>query len=99
MKRAEYNEYLYIRSSIRQYRKEGRKPIMWHIRIDYSAELKQKIDSLLREFGFYPCSLQTPSFLRGDGDFIIYIPYKDEADWLTLTTDSERAAVEAAIRQ
>ena len=29
MKRAEYNEYLYIRSSIRKYRKEGTRPIMW----------------------------------------------------------------------
>ena len=39
MKRAEYNEYLYIRSSIRKYRKEGTRPIMWHIRPDYSPAL------------------------------------------------------------
>ena len=46
MKRADYNEFLYIRSAARRYRKEGRKPIMWHIRVSYSAELKQKINDL-----------------------------------------------------
>ena len=41
MKRADYNEFLYIRSTIRKDQKNGTRPIMWHIRTDYSAELKQ----------------------------------------------------------
>ena len=98
MKRAEYNEYLYIRSSIRKYRKEGTRHIMWHIRPDYSPALKQKIDGLLREFRFYPTSVREPEFWRGDGDFIIYSPYENEAEWLSMTTASGRARVEAAIR-
>ena len=98
MKRAEYNEYLYIRSTIRKYRKEGVRPIMWHIRPDYSPALKQKIDGLLREFRFYPTSVRKPEFWRGDGDFIIYSPYESEEEWLSMTTASGRARVEAAIR-
>ena len=37
MKRADYNEFLYIRSTIRKDQKNGTRPIMWHIRTDYSA--------------------------------------------------------------
>ena len=94
MKRAEYSEYL----CIRKYRKEDTRPIMWHIRPDYSPALKQKIDGLLREFRFYPTSVREPEFWRGDGDFIIYSPYENEAEWLSMTTASGRARGEAAIR-
>ena len=43
MKRSDYNEFLYIRSTIRKNEKAGTRPIMWHINVEYSAELKQKI--------------------------------------------------------
>lgn len=98
MKRADYNEYLYIRSAARRYRREGRKPIMWHIRVTYSAELKQKIDELLRGEGFFPCSVGEPSTWRGQGEHIIYLAYESEASWLELTTPTEREHIAAALR-
>ena len=98
MKRADYNEFLYIRSAIRKDEKKGTRPMMWHIRTDYSAELKQRIDELIRSTGFYPCRVGECSLFRDGNDYIIYIPYRDEAQWLELTTPEERADVAAALR-
>ena len=98
MKRADYNEFLYIRSAIRKDEKNGTRPIMWHIRTDYSAELKQRIDELIRSTGFYPCRVGECSLFRDGNEYIIYISYRIEQEWLELTTKEERAAVAAALR-
>ena len=98
MKRADYNEFLYIRSAIRKDEKNGTRPIMWHIRTDYSAELKQRIDELIRSTGFYPCRVGECSLFRDGNEYIIYISYRSEHEWLELTTKEERAAVAAALR-
>lgn len=97
MKRSDYNEFLYIRSSIRKNEKAGTRPIMWHINVEYSAELKQKIDELIRTTGFYPCRVGDCEFFRDGHDYIIYIHYESEKQWLELTTREERKSVENAL--
>ena len=99
MKRADYNEFLYIWSTIRKDQKNGTCPIMWHIRTDYSAELKQRIDELIRSTGFYPCRVGECSMWRDGNEYIIYIPYSSEQKWLELTTRKERADIEAALHR
>lgn len=98
MKRADYNEYLFFRSSIRKCQKEGTQPIMYHIRTDYSAELKQRIDELIRPTGFYPRRVGECSLIRDGNEYIIYVPFRSEQEWLELTTPEERADVAAALQ-
>ena len=67
MKRAEYNEFLYIRSNLKKY-KPGYGAILT-IRTDASPEYKHKLDALYTSVGFHPASVRVE---------IEYLPEDDE---------------------
>ena len=48
---------------------------------------------------FDPCRVGECSMWRDGNEYIIYIPYSSEQEWLELTAREERADIEAALHR
>lgn len=92
MTRAQYNDYLYLKSSIRKYKPS--RYAEFYINTEYSAEYKQKATDLLTAIGFYPCRIGYPFWdrAREEGRKIIFIYYGSDEEWQYATFQEEREA-------
>ena len=102
MKREEYNEFLYIRSSLRKFTLGHGTTVT--IRTDASPEYKHRLDTLYTGLNFHPASIRVDSRMYDDKERIIYIfgrTWEDndgkEHPWTELYTPEERARFMAAL--
>jgi len=101
MKRAEYNEFRYIRSYERKF--ELGYGTTLTIRTNGSAEYKKALHDLYTLWGFHPASVRVDSRMYDDLERIIYIYGRtfdlngEEHPWTELYTDEEKARFEAAL--
>lgn len=101
MKRAEYNEYRYIRSYERKF--ELGYGMTLTIRTNGSPEYKKALHELYMGWGFHPASVRVDSRMYDDLERIIYIyglTYDlrgEERPWTDLYTTEEKARFEAAL--
>jgi len=102
MKRAEYNEFLSIRSNLRKFQ-NGYGTILT-IRTDASAELKHKLDALYTSLGFHPASVRVDKHFFDERERVHYIYGREWEDsnghkhpWTELFTSEERARFAAAL--
>ena len=101
MNRNEYNTYRSIKSDIHkwfdkwEWSKNGTR-----LTIDtesYSPELRQALDKLYRDYGFYPYSICRSYEFTDMNARIIYIPFENENEWKKLSTVTERMIWENAL--
>ena len=71
MKRAEYNEFLYIRSNLKKY-KPGYGAILT-IRTDASPEYKHKLDAFYTSLGFHPASVRVDKHFFDEKERVHYM--------------------------
>ena len=102
MKRAEYNEFLYIRSNLKKY-KPGYGAIVT-IRTDASPEYKHKLDAFYTSLGFHPASVRVDKHFFDEKERVHYIFGQEWEDndgnkhpWTELFTSEERARFAAAL--
>ena len=102
MKRAERNEYNYIRCYEKQFDLSYGTTLT--IRTDASAEYKRTLHELYTGWGFHPASVRVDSHMYDDRERIIYIYGMtfdlngEEHPWTELYTNEERSRFEAALR-
>lgn len=100
MKRSEYNLFRSIRSNMRKWYEKNdmsKYGSLHTIDVTYSTELKLKLDTLYREFGFYPCTVEVSDRYLTDTPKIVYIHYESVQEWEKLTTIQERTVCENAL--
>ena len=92
MKRAEYNEFLYIRSNLKKY-KPG-----------YGAILTIRTDAFYTSLGFHPASVRVDKHFFDEKERVHYIFGQEWEDndgnkhpWTELFTSEERARFAAAL--
>ena len=101
MKRAERNEYNYIRRYEKQFDLSYGTTLT--IRTNGSAEYKRALHELYTGWGFHPASVRVDSRMYDDRERIIYIYGMtfdlngEERPWTELYTDEERARFAAAL--
>ena len=101
MKREEYNKYRSIKSDLHKWfdkwemSKNGTR-----LTIDieeYSPELRQALDKLYRDYGFYPYGLCRSYEFTNMNARVIYISFDSEEEWTRLSTIVERSVYENAL--
>ena len=101
MKRAERNEYNYIRRYEKQFDLTYGTTLT--IRTDGSAEFKHALHEVYTSWGFHPASVRVDSRMYDDRERIIYIYGMtfdlngEERPWTELYTDEERARFAKAL--
>ena len=101
MKRAERNEYNYIRRYEKQFDLSYGTTLT--IRTDSSAEYKRALHELYTGWGFHPANVRVDSRMDDDRERIIYIYGMtfdlngEEHPWTELYTNEERSRFEAAL--
>ena len=101
MKRAERNEYNYIRRYEKQFDLTYGTTLT--IRTDGSPEFKHALHELYTSWGFHPANVRIDSRMYDDRERIIYIYGMtfdlngEERPWTELYTDEERARFAAAL--
>jgi len=102
MKRAEYNEYLYIRFSLRK--SEPGYGSVLTIRTDASPEYKHKLHELYTGLGYHPASVRVDTHFFDEKMRIHYIFGQKWEDndghkhpWTELYTPDERARFASAL--
>ena len=101
MKRAERNEYNYIRRYEKQFDLTYGTTLT--IRTDGSPEFKHALHELYTSWGFHPANVRVDSRMYDDRERIIYIYGMtfdlngEERPWTELYTDEERARFAAAL--
>ena len=101
MKRAERNEYNYIRRYEKQFDLSYGTTLT--IRTDASEEYKRALHELYTGWGFHPASVRVDSRMYDDRERIIYIYGMtfdlngEEHPWTELYTNEERSRFEAAL--
>ena len=101
MKRAEHNEYNYIRRYEKQFDLSYGTTLT--IRTDGSAEYKRALHDLYTGWGFHPASVRVDRTMYDDKERIIYIYgltydlHGEARPWTELYTAEERARFAAAL--
>ena len=102
MKRAEYNEFLSIRSTLKKL-ELGYGSVLT-IRTDASTELKHKLDAFYTSLGFHPASVRVDNHFFDEKERIHYIYGQTWEDndgnkhpWTELFTPQERMHFAAAL--
>lgn len=101
MKRAERNEYNYIRRYEKQFELSYGTTLT--IRTDGSAEYKHALHDLYTSRGFHPAGLRVDSRMYDDRERIIYIYgltydlHGEARPWTDLYTEEEKARYAAAL--
>ena len=104
MKRAERNEYNYIRRTCREINPMGYGTQLT-IRTNASAEYKQALHELYTSLGFHPASVRIDTHWFDENERIIYIygmTWQDnegrDHSWSELYTTEEKERFSAALR-
>ena len=102
MTREEYNEFRYIRKSMRQFTLGYGTTLT--IRTDAGADYKKRLHELYTAAGFHPASVRVDRSMYDDRERIIYIFSRTwiddegrERPWTELYTSEERARFAAAL--
>ena len=102
MKREEYNEFLYIRSSLKKFTLGHGTTVT--IRTDASPEYKHRLDALYTSLNFHPSSVRTDPRMYDEKERVIYIFGRTWTDnegkehpWTELYTPEERECFEVAL--
>ena len=102
MTRSEYNEFRYIRSSLKQFTLGHGTTLT--IRTDASSDYKHRLDALYVSLNFHPASVRVDRHYFDDKERILYIYDRTWTDnegqihsWEELYTPEERARFAAAL--
>ena len=101
MTREEYNEFRYIRKSMRQFTLSYGTTLT--IRTDGGADYKKRLHELYTAAGFHPASVRVDRSMYDDRERIIYIfgltfdLHGEQRPWTELYTSEERARFAAAL--
>ena len=102
MTREEYNEFRYIRSSLKKFTLGHGTTVT--VRTDAGADYKHRLDDLYTSLNFHPASIRRDPRMYDDKERIIYIfgrTWTDnegrERPWTELYTPKERTSFAAAL--